>query len=225
MFQSFINYFSTSNFHLKEMISTKFKMFRKNRKTNNLIIAIYKDFGWKIKGRPCCDFPLYIKKSKSNLKILQGHMNVSKIIGVANEINNMIDIIKARIWLFDANWWKMCSFVIPCKEMPTLGTMVLLDMDSNLLRLNSKIKERFQLNNWTTYAEQICPNYQYFHHWRTNLLLHDHKVIIVPNGVFILLILGLPIGFNRLDLCFIHDFLHLNLFRYVPKLKTIKFVV
>jgi hypothetical protein len=30
-------------------------------------------------------------------------MNVSKIIGVANEINNMIDIIKARIWLFDAN--------------------------------------------------------------------------------------------------------------------------
>jgi len=30
-------------------------------------------------------------------------MNVSKIIGVANGINNMIDIIKARIRLFDAN--------------------------------------------------------------------------------------------------------------------------
>jgi len=30
-------------------------------------------------------------------------MNVSKIIGVANGINNMIDIIKAWIWLFDAN--------------------------------------------------------------------------------------------------------------------------
>jgi len=48
---------------------------------------------------------------------------------------------------------------------------------------------------------------------------HDHKVIIMPNVVFILLILGLPIELNRLDLCFIHDFLHLNLFRYVPKLK------
>jgi hypothetical protein len=30
-------------------------------------------------------------------------MKVSKIIGVANGINNMIDIIKAWIWLFDAN--------------------------------------------------------------------------------------------------------------------------
>jgi hypothetical protein len=30
-------------------------------------------------------------------------MNVSKIIGVANGINNMIDMIKAWIWLFDAN--------------------------------------------------------------------------------------------------------------------------
>jgi hypothetical protein len=30
-------------------------------------------------------------------------MNVSKIIGVANGINNMVDIIKAWIWLFDAN--------------------------------------------------------------------------------------------------------------------------
>jgi hypothetical protein len=30
-------------------------------------------------------------------------MNVSKVIGVANGINNMIDIIKAWIWLFDAN--------------------------------------------------------------------------------------------------------------------------
>jgi hypothetical protein len=54
---------------------------------------MYKDFGWKIKRRPCCDFSLYIKESKNNLKILQCHMNVSKIIGVANGINNMIDII------------------------------------------------------------------------------------------------------------------------------------
>jgi hypothetical protein len=30
-------------------------------------------------------------------------MNVSKIIGVANGINNMIDLIKAWIWLFDTN--------------------------------------------------------------------------------------------------------------------------
>jgi hypothetical protein len=30
-------------------------------------------------------------------------MKVSKIIGVENGINNMIDIIKAWIWLFDAN--------------------------------------------------------------------------------------------------------------------------